>query len=290
MQGKGGPLEAMLIPANAYFTPCRRERFAVEASSFWRGLFNDFMHMIKQVSNGTIPGVEPGAQRGCEPDPVYACTRTPPAIKAGRGKRVSEATVRVKVTPLQGSAPKVEVCMNSGEPADFMLAGCAPSAPSCASSDSPSGPRWTASAGATALPARPKPDRRCWLPRSSATSPVTQHAACKQAEYTIEFDRLSYMAYTQYTPAGYLIRKARSQAGLSQAELAEEVGLAPGRVSDYERGKLDPSFNMLLRLLAACGMSLALVPPEDSGFANPELNGRILQDVLSFADAFEVAR
>ncbi len=98
------------------------------------------------------------------------------------------------------------------------------------------------------------------------------------------------MAYIHYTPAGYLIRRARNDAGLSQAELAAEAGIAPGRVSDYERGKLDPSFNMLLRLLAACGMSLALVPPEDSGFVNPELNGRLLQDVLSFADAFEDAR
>ena len=98
------------------------------------------------------------------------------------------------------------------------------------------------------------------------------------------------MAYMRYTPAGYLIRNARTYAGMTQTELAVDAGVAPGRVSDYERGKLDPSFNMLLRLLAACGASLALVPPEDSGFANPELNGRILEDVLSFADGVEGAR
>ena len=98
------------------------------------------------------------------------------------------------------------------------------------------------------------------------------------------------MAYTRYTPSGYLLRKARTEAGLSQADLAEAAGIAPGRISDYERGKLDPSFNMMLRLLAACGTSLALVSPEDSSFANPELNGRILGDVLSFADAIEGAR
>ena len=98
------------------------------------------------------------------------------------------------------------------------------------------------------------------------------------------------MAYMRYTPAGYLIRKARAEAGMTQTELAEDAGVAPGRVSDYERGKLDPTFNMLLRLLAACGMSLALVPPEDSGFVNPELNGWILEDVLSFADGVEEAR
>ncbi len=82
------------------------------------------------------------------------------------------------------------------------------------------------------------------------------------------------MEYHRYTPAGYLIRKARGEAGFSQAELAKEVGIAPGRVSDYERGKLDPSFKMMLRILAACGVSLALVPPEESSFANPEINGR----------------
>ena len=95
------------------------------------------------------------------------------------------------------------------------------------------------------------------------------------------------MAYVKYSPAAHLLRKARTEAGMTQTELAAEVGVAPGRISDYERGKLDPSFNMLLRLLAACGMSLALVPPEDSGFANPDLNGRILEDVLSFADGLE---
>ena len=97
------------------------------------------------------------------------------------------------------------------------------------------------------------------------------------------------MAYLRYSPAAHLIRKARTEAGMTQTELAVDVGIAPGRVSDYERGKLEPSFNMLLRLLAACGMSLALVPPEDSGLVNPELNGRILEDVLSFADGFEGA-
>lgn len=80
---------------------------------------------------------------------------------------------------------------------------------------------------------------------------------------------------------------ARRNAELTQVQLARAAGVAPGRVSDYERGKLDPSFSMMLRLLAACGMSLALVPPEESGFVNPELNGRIFEDVLSFVDGVE---
>ena len=37
---------------------------------------------------------------------------------------------------------------------------------------------------------------------------------------TIIFDRLYCMAYTRYTPSGYLIRKARTEAELSQADLA----------------------------------------------------------------------
>ena len=94
------------------------------------------------------------------------------------------------------------------------------------------------------------------------------------------------MAYTRYSPAGHLIRKARMEVGMTQMELAEAASIAPGRVSDYERGKLDPSLDMLLRLLAACGVSIALVPPEDSDVVSPELNARTLVDVLSFTDSF----
>lgn len=77
---------------------------------------------------------------------------------------------------------------------------------------------------------------------------------------------------------------------MSQTKLAEMAGIAPGRVSDYETGKLDPSFNMLLRLLAAAGMAVKLVEADECEFANPERSGMVLADVLSFADAIEASR
>jgi transcriptional regulator with XRE-family HTH domain len=45
------------------------------------------------------------------------------------------------------------------------------------------------------------------------------------------------------------IRAARRAAGLSQAELAEQLGLAQSSVSQWERGGTQPSTSHLLRLL-----------------------------------------
>ncbi|MBO0693214.1 MAG: helix-turn-helix transcriptional regulator [Acidimicrobiaceae bacterium] len=91
-------------------------------------------------------------------------------------------------------------------------------------------------------------------------------------------------AYWTYSPAGYLIRWARREAGMTQRQLAEVAGVPHGRVSDYERGKTDPSFAMLLRLLSAADKSLKLVDVEEGDVIIPEYNGRVLADVLSFAD------
>ena len=90
------------------------------------------------------------------------------------------------------------------------------------------------------------------------------------------FDRLHCVAYKRCTPASSLIRKVRSGAVLSQAELAEKEGIAAGRMSLGGHDKLDPSVKTMLRLLGACGTSIALVPPEGSAFADPVLNGRIV--------------
>ncbi|MDA8282898.1 MAG: helix-turn-helix transcriptional regulator [Actinomycetota bacterium] len=91
----------------------------------------------------------------------------------------------------------------------------------------------------------------------------------------------------RYTPAGHLIRQARRAAEMSQRELAEIAGVAPGRVSDYERGKLDPSATMLLRLVGAAGMSVRLVDADEAEVIDPASAARALEDVLSLVDAME---
>jgi transcriptional regulator with XRE-family HTH domain len=60
------------------------------------------------------------------------------------------------------------------------------------------------------------------------------------------------------TLAAALLLDARHRAGLTQAELAERVGVARPLISKYERGRKDPSITTLARLLAAMGMELRL--------------------------------
>jgi uncharacterized protein len=50
-----------------------------------------------------------------------------------------------------------------------------------------------------------------------------------------------------------LIRHARLDAGLTQAELAERAGTSQPAIARYERGSVAPSMSTFERLLAACG-------------------------------------
>lgn len=56
--------------------------------------------------------------------------------------------------------------------------------------------------------------------------------------------------------AGELLRKARKQAGLSQAELAQRAGVTQSVVSAYESGARQPSLPTLARLVEATGLAL----------------------------------
>lgn len=56
--------------------------------------------------------------------------------------------------------------------------------------------------------------------------------------------------------AAILIRLARAQAGLSQAELARRAGTSQPHVAAYEAGYREPTFPTLLRLLGAAGAGL----------------------------------
>jgi transcriptional regulator with XRE-family HTH domain len=70
---------------------------------------------------------------------------------------------------------------------------------------------------------------------------------------------------------------------MSQAELARRAGIPRSVMNVYERGKREPSAEMLARLLNAAGFRLAvepLVAPVD-----PERAGNILEQVLGLAEA-----
>lgn len=90
------------------------------------------------------------------------------------------------------------------------------------------------------------------------------------------------------TPA-QLIETVRRRRRLTQVELAQRAGTSQPVVSAYERGRRDPTFRTLSKLIEAGGELLVIdarlpdpdVPPP----TNPEEHARRLVDVLSVADA-----
>jgi len=54
------------------------------------------------------------------------------------------------------------------------------------------------------------------------------------------------------------IATARRRAGLPQAELAERLGVPQSTVARWERGKMEPSLDNVLRAVRACDLDLDL--------------------------------
>lgn len=68
--------------------------------------------------------------------------------------------------------------------------------------------------------------------------------------------------------AGDLLTQMRTQAGLTQAELAERLGISIGRVSQLESGTLRnaPSLKTMAQFATACGTRIDIaVAPEKAG-------------------------
>ncbi len=61
---------------------------------------------------------------------------------------------------------------------------------------------------------------------------------------------------TMREQVGALIRHHRDRAGLTQTDLAEKIGIAPETVSRLERGTFAPSFDTLVDLATALGVSV----------------------------------
>lgn len=84
------------------------------------------------------------------------------------------------------------------------------------------------------------------------------------------------MRYAAPVLGGDLVREARRRAGLTQRELAERAGTTQSSIARLERGRTNPSFELVLRLVRACGMDLhvQVVPYDDSDIAQAEANLR----------------
>ncbi|WP_390621258.1 helix-turn-helix domain-containing protein [Urbifossiella limnaea] len=65
--------------------------------------------------------------------------------------------------------------------------------------------------------------------------------------------------------SGARLRTLREGAGYTQAELAAAVGIYPHEVSNYERGKTEPSFSVLVRIAEALRVSLSDFAPTGDG-------------------------
>ena len=59
--------------------------------------------------------------------------------------------------------------------------------------------------------------------------------------------------------AAYTIcREARRAAGLTQRELAERTGISPSSIARIERGRMEPTLDLLERLVEGCGQELRI--------------------------------
>jgi len=79
--------------------------------------------------------------------------------------------------------------------------------------------------------------------------------------------------------AGELLRDLRRRAGLIHADVALRVGIPSTVVSVYERGRREPSFDVVCRLVDAMGFAIHV-----DGRLDPEVQARKLVDVFLLAE------
>lgn len=62
----------------------------------------------------------------------------------------------------------------------------------------------------------------------------------------------------------FRIKEAREQAGYSQKELAEIIGVAPNTFHGYESGKHDPKSELLAKIAQACNVTVDFILGRES--------------------------
>jgi transcriptional regulator with XRE-family HTH domain len=78
------------------------------------------------------------------------------------------------------------------------------------------------------------------------------------------------------TSASSLIRQARSDAAMTQAELASRAGLSQSAIARLERGGSNPTIDTLANVIAATGHRLTLgAPPHHPSFDEGQLLERL---------------
>ena len=64
------------------------------------------------------------------------------------------------------------------------------------------------------------------------------------------------------------IREIREDKNLTQKELAEKIGVVGHNVGDWERGKCEPSLNMLVKIASALEVSIDYLLGLEDDFGN----------------------
>ena len=77
----------------------------------------------------------------------------------------------------------------------------------------------------------------------------------------IKFEEEAYAYYT-----GLILRDARKDAKVSQAELARRTQTTKSYISRIENGVIIPSVAMFYRMIAALGMTVEIVKPAVFGY------------------------
>lgn len=80
-----------------------------------------------------------------------------------------------------------------------------------------------------------------------------------------------------------MLRRCRTEAGLTQRQLADRAGTSAPAICAYERGERVPRADTLVRIVAATGATLRWeVTP--AGSIDVQRNARVLEEVLDLAD------
>ena len=86
------------------------------------------------------------------------------------------------------------------------------------------------------------------------------------------------------------IKEIREEKGFTQGQLAEKLGVVGHNVGDWERGKCEPSINMLIKIANALEISVDYLigNADDFGNVNIITNGAALsKDEKTLLECFE---
>ena len=94
------------------------------------------------------------------------------------------------------------------------------------------------------------------------------------------------------TSSAYAIcREARRRAGVSQRALAARADISPSTVARIERGRMEPTFELLSRLVDACGQELRIRITDIDWAGRSDVDGLTFEqrlDELHHFTAFEL--